>query len=473
MTDRSFAESRFGLGLRGDVASDATSDPRGWAAAQIGRFEAKIAGIPTRAEVAADLGEFYAIRREARMEQRAAAATSPTMTDMPMRDPEVRAARRAARDAYPQLVGARLQSALTTPTPFLERMTHFWSNHFAVSAQKLTVVGFAGLLEMEAIRPNVTGTFGDILLAVERHPAMLFYLDQAQSIGPDSVVGARAAARGNKRGLNENLAREILELHTLGVRTGYAQADVTEFARALTGWTVAGVGRGAGARIAQGSPGDFVFAAQLHQPGARTIMGRHYAEGGEEQARSVLSALAVHPATARHIATKLARHFAADNPPAAMVARIEAAFLKSGGDLPTVYRALIDSPEAWDATSTKFRSPWDWTVAALRATRFVELPPEAAVALLRELGQPAWQPPSPAGWGDDAASWAGPDALVRRVETAQHIAQRAGEGVDARALAPKVLGSRLSARTNSAIARAESPETGLALLLASPEMLRR
>ena len=477
MADRAFAENRFGLGPRGD-ASDAGGDPRGWAAAQLSRFEPRLTGIPTRIEVAEGLADYLAMQRESRMERREAApAAAATMTpaDMPKRkvDPEVRVARRENREDYARLVAARVNNALTTQTPFLERMAHFWANHFAISAQKQTTLGFAGLLETEAVRPNLMGRFGDMLQAVERHPAMLFYLDQAQSIGPNSQLGQRAAMRGNNRGLNENLAREILELHTLGVRTGYAQADVTEFARSLTGWTVAGIARGPGARFAQGQAGDFAFVDLLHEPGARTIMGRKFGEGGEAQGKAVLDMLAVHPATARHVATKLARHFAADTPPPPMVARIEAAFLKSGGDLPTVYRAVIDSPEAWDGASVKFRSPWDWTVASLRALGTRELQPMVAVATLRELGQPVWMPPSPSGWDDDAAAWAGPDALYRRVEAAQRMATRAGDAVDARAIAPRLIGGRLSEMTKTAIARAESPTTGLALLLASPEMLRR
>ena len=195
-------------------------------------------------------------------------------------DPVARArqfARQQGRDSYMTAVGARAIAAFTTPAPFVERLVHFWANHFAVSADKVTVVGLSGLLEFEAIRPHVLGSFGAMLSAVERHPAMLLYLDQAQSVGPDSLFGAGVAARiarrpgggGGKVGLNENLAREIMELHTLGARTGYSQADVTEFARAMTGWTVAGLGRGPASRFtgADGAVGEFVFAGPLHQPG--------------------------------------------------------------------------------------------------------------------------------------------------------------------------------------------------------------
>jgi len=384
--------------------------------------------------------------------------------------------RKQGRDNYVTAVGARADTALMTPAPFVERLVHFWANHFAVSADKLTVVGLSGLLEFEAIRPHVLGRFGDMLNAVERHPAMLLYLDQAQSVGPNSPIGARVAARGNRKlGLNENLAREIMELHTLGVRTGYDQADVTEFARAMTGWTVSGLGRGIGARFSgtDGPPGDFVFAGPLHEPGARTIMGKRYDQAGERQAQAVLDDLAVHPATATHLATKLARHFAGDTPPPALVARLQAAYLKSGGDLPSVYRVLIASPEAWGAPNPKFKTPWEWSISSMRALGMKTAQPLMVTGLLNQLGQPTWKPGSPAGYDDIAASWAGPDAVMRRVEAAERFATRAGAAVDARTLAPKLFPAALTPSTSQALARAESPGQALALLLVAPESMRR
>jgi uncharacterized protein (DUF1800 family) len=279
---------------------------------------------------------------------------------------------------------------------------------------------------------------------------------------------------GKQRGLNENLAREILELHTLGVRSGYSQADVTEFARALTGWTVSGIARGPRARFVGGSgDGSFQFADALHEPGDRTMMGKRYAQRGQAQARAILSDLAVNSATARHISTKLARHFAGDDPPQPMIDRLTHAYLASGGDLPTVYRAVIVSPEAWSATPIKFKTPWEWSISALRAIGKRELDPPIAAAMLKQLGQPTWQPGSPAGWEDTAANWAAPEALMLRVEAAQRLADRAGSAVDPRALAEKVVGGTLGNATRAAIARAESPQEGLALLLVSPEFMRR
>lgn len=373
---------------------------------------------------------------------------------------------------------ARVSSAVQTDTPFAERLVHFWSNHFAVSADKQPVVPLAGNYEFTAIRPNITGNFRDLLLAAITHPAMLLYLDQAQSIGPNSTLGQRSAQRrgGNGRalGLNENLAREILELHTLGVRTGYSQQDVTELARALTGWTVAGMARGRFARLVEGEPGETRFVAAMHEPGARTILGKRYAETGGLQAAAILTDLARSPKTARHVATKLARHFAADDPPEAMIVRLERAYLQSDGDLPTVYRALVDSPEAWDANSLKFRSPWDWAIAMLRSAGVDRLPGQrGAVPVFMQLGQGIWMPGSPAGWGDRTETWAGPGALMTRVELAQQIAGRIGDRLDPREIAAHAIPDGLSENTRLAIARAEQPSTGMALLFSSPEFLRR
>lgn len=512
MTKASIALNRFGLGARGDQPVPA--DPLGWLTGQFAKYDPVpdvIASAPTSAGVSAELADYFRQQRALRAQQAtklggpaapppaaaiAMAGAAPAGLQMgaqpvqprtlsqgavpsPGKDDAMRQARqfaqRTGRGDYAGAVGARATNALVTETPFVERLVHFLANHFAVSADKLEVIGLSGTLEFEAIRPHVLGTFRDMLIAVEQHPAMLLYLDQAVSVGPTSPLGLKIAARGNRKvGLNENLAREILELHTLGVRTGYTQADVTEFARAMTGWTVAGIGRGPGSAAAgtDGLPGDFVFVAPLHEPGDRMIMGKRYPAGGVEQARAVLSDVAVAPATATHIATKLARHFAGDTPPPAMVERLQAAFLTSGGDLPTLYRALIASPEAWVEQPVKFKTPWEWTISSMRALNVKTADPQAVVGLLNQLGQPTWKPGQPIGFDDIAGSWAGPDAVLRRVEAAERFAARAGN-IDARALAPKVLPGSVSAATQTALANCESPAQAVALLLVAPEFMRR
>ena len=446
MTHPALALNRFGLGARPDDAPP--GDPQRWLLAQLDAYDPLPQAWKAVPRTPALVDAWNTMQRGVRQ--------APEGQRSGIREAYLRDGRRQ----YQAAVGARTSSALQTPTPFVERLVHFWSNHFAVSVDKLLIVGLAGSFEADAIRPHVLGRFEDLLLAVVRHPAMLLYLDQAQSAGPGSRVGSRG------RGLNENLAREILELHTLGVRSGYAQDDVTQFALALTGWTLPG-----DAATTDGATYRFVPA--LHEPGTRTILGKTYSEEGEAQARAVIHDLVGAPATALHIAHKLARHFGADEPPQALVQRLADTFTRTRGDLASVYRELIAAPQAWQAATPKFKSPWDWAVSSLRALGRSSMGPAQAALLMTQLGQPVWRPGSPAGYSDTAATWAAPDALMRRVEVAQRFAQEMGNAADARSLAPRVLPGVLSEATATAIARAESGGTALALLLVSPEFLRR
>jgi uncharacterized protein (DUF1800 family) len=467
VTPAAIALNRFGLGARAGEA--APSDPKRWLASQLAgaTYQAvppALAGEPSSSALAAEFAERQGAIRNAGADDKQAVRKSYN---------------EKLRDTYRAAVNARFMSALQTPTPFVERLVVFWSNHFAVSVEKPAVAMLAGSFEAEAIRPHVLGRFEDMLVAAERHPAMQIFLDQARSVGPDSPAAERAAARHPERkpGLNENLAREIMELHTLGVRSGYGQNDVTEFARALTGWSI-GAMSGAGAprnnsTANAAAPGQFVFRQPLHEPGTRTIMDRQYDEPGEQQALAVLHDLAASPATAQHIAGKLARHFVADTPPPALVDRLAGVFSATNGDLPSVYQVLIDSPEAWSPVDAKFKTPWDWTVSALRGLGRSNIGNLQIAPLLTQLGQPVWRPGSPAGYDDIAASWAAPDALVRRVEMAQRFAARIGDTLDARTLGNQLLAGSLSDATASELSRAESAPTALALLLVSPDFQRR
>jgi len=455
------ALNRFGLGARPDEPLPAK--PKDWLLSQFGRY---VPQTPAMGQLPGSASLVVAYVEQLRALRQAEAGTEQAMRQK---------LRSEMQEHYRAAVNARVAAALTTPAPFAERLVHFWANHFAVSIEKPPIAAVAGAFEVEAIRPHVFGRFEDMLFAVERHPAMLLYLDQARSVGPDSNAARRAASANPARirGLNENLAREILELHTLGVRTGYNQQDVTDFARALTGWTIGGLGPRYGAGQAGAAPGSYAFVPALHEPGPRTVLQRRYEQMGEGQAEAILHDLAAAPATARHIATKLARHFAGDAPPAALVDRLAATFTRTHGDLPSVYRALIESPEAWDPAQAKFKTPWDWTLSALRGLGVTDLRGRQISPMLVQLGQPAWRPGSPAGYDDVAESWAAPDALMRRVEVAQRMATQAGSTVDARVLGPQLLPGGISDNTSSAVARAESSATALALLLASPEFLRR
>jgi uncharacterized protein (DUF1800 family) len=475
VTPTSIALNRFGLGARPDDRIG--SDPRGWLSDQLRRYEphpASLAPMVSTREGGAVVARFNAFKRskkrEAQRQRREAAANgkaaAPRRDRGMTRSPERRAYAGDVASFYAASSTARLNAALLTDLPFTERLVHFWANHFAVGSRTGPLRALAGGFERDAIRPHILGDFRDLLHAAEQHPAMLIYLNQATSIGVDSAIGLR---RAKNDGMNENLAREMMELHTLGVRSGYTQADVTELARALTGWTAPGLVRG----DLEGVPGAFGFDPRRHQPGARTIMGKTYPEGGREQGEAVLDDLARHPATGRHIATKLARHFAGNPAPPAMVDRLAAAYTRSDGNLTAVYQALIASPEAWAERPLRFRTPWEWTIATMRAAGTRQIDSLTASELLTQLGQPTWRAKQPLGWDDDDASWAAPDALMRRVEAAERMAGARSDPVDARRLAETLYPGALSPVTAQALARAESPAQGLALLFVSPEMMRR
>ncbi|TBW40341.1 DUF1800 family protein [Siculibacillus lacustris] len=495
------ALNRFGYGARpGDLAA-AASDPRGFLAEElarpgIARIDADLPGS------AAALASLFEDQDRVRLEREAAArpavaappagappagapvaagmaaapqagamapamaapptagATPPAMADAKPKPPpgpslETRLYRAEAQ--------ARFAKAIEAPAGFVERLVAFWSNHFAVSVSKDQFVRVgAGPFEREAIRPHVLGRFADMLAAVERHPAMLVFLDNQQSTGPNSKAG-----RSNHRGLNENLAREILELHTLGVDAPYRQDDVTALARIITGWTHTPRDGKAG------PPGTFLFRPEWHEPGAHALLGTTYPEGGVEQGLAALADLARHPATAHHLAVKLVRHFVADAPPPALVDTIAATFRDGDGDLARVARALIESDAAWEAPTTKIRSPIEFLVAMARATGLGPPDPGRLLGQLEALGQPLWQPAGPNGFADGTAVWASPEAMKLRLDLAWAVAQRAADYGPPLGVLDTVAGLAASRDTRETMARAESRPQALAILFMSPEFQRR
>ncbi|MFA4893329.1 DUF1800 family protein [Brevundimonas sp.] len=493
------AVTRFGLGARPGEIERVAADPRGWLEAQVtpggapnpaGRFVAS----------AERMQQLLAYRAEAAATPATDAAMTPGSAmaqESAMGDPAAEAALAARRDSRRDMTLdtareflARAQMGATTEAGFAERWALFWANAFTTSATKFQSAVFMGPYEREAIRPHVFGKFEDLAVAAEQHPAMLLYLDQAQSVGPNSQAGQRRNA-----GLNENLAREILELHTVGADGGYSQADVTEFARALTGWSTptprdqapgdpgmaggnpAGQGRRARAiRAAMaGEPGEnaFVFRPVVHEPGARTVLGRTYAPGGREQGEAVLRDLARRPETARRLARKLAVHFTVDDPPPALIDTLEAAWTRSDGDLAAVARTLIAAPEAWSPRPVKMKTPYDFIISTHRALGSSPARVQPLQQALISMGQPAFSAPSPEGWPDTAADWAGPDALVKRLDWARAVADLAAPAADPNAVAAGALGARLGERTRQFVARAESRPEALTLFLMSPEFQRR
>lgn len=455
------AVTRFSLGARPGEIEAATSDPREFLIAQIRR---------EGADMPQDDGESAGARFEqmrAYQQQRRAERQKKDGED------DAKAAAQAFMNAQRDLrekVGgdflARARLGAATPAAFRERWALFWANHFTVSATKQLTSVLIGPFEREALRPHVFGRFESLLMASSTHPAMLTYLDQAQSIGPNSRAAQFAGRRRNaKVGLNENLAREILELHTVGVDAGYTQADVTEFARALTGFSLG--------REQEDRAGQFLFREQAHEPGARTILGRHYGEAGMAQGLAVLRDLAADPRTARHVCGKIARHFVADVPPPSLVERLERRWLETGGDLAIVAKALVESPEAWDPTPAKFKTPYEYALSTWRLIGAAPSAIERLAPILTSLGQKPFSAPSPKGWAEDAQTWAAPDALIKRMQWAQGFAAAVADRSDPNALARSALGERLTPSVVTAIARAETRREAFALLLMSPEFQRR
>jgi uncharacterized protein (DUF1800 family) len=436
------ATTRFGFAARrGDLAA-AAPDPRGWVIGQLTRRPAPLQGdLPHASKMVAAL-------LQARQDRKAG--------DVQQAKDE----KDELRTVYLAEVGARLNAAIDSDTPLHERLVQFWSNHFTVSALRPVVRGFVGAFEREAIRPHVTGRFSDMLLAVARHPGMGFYLDNVASIGPNSPFGQRQG-----KGLNENLGRELLELHTLGVDGGYTQQDVEALARILTGWTIA--------RLQDPDPGSFRFGPRIHEPGPKILLGKTYPEAGEEEGIAALHDLARHPATSRHIATKLARHFIADTPPAASVERIAKVFRDRDGDLTQVMGAVVAENAAWEQPFAKMRTPTELVISACRAAGLRGLEAQPLVASLRVLDQPAFVAPSPAGWPDVASAWISPESVLRRAEWCQSFAARLPDLPDPVAIAEATFGEALPDETAQAIRLAPDRRIGLALLLASPQFQRR
>jgi uncharacterized protein (DUF1800 family) len=479
---------RFGFGPKTGATTGAiaavASDPMG---AILADLDAPSAGLITDPKLqssgaenravyennAAQLAKDKLERKRKEMAQAMAAAGTENAMEQMAQDKSSDAAKDAKPDAPPNPAQpkpvplprqifldearARINTAVNCEVGFVERLVWFWSNHFCVSADSTIM---AGAYEREAIRPHVLGRFADMLQAAEGHPAMLLYLDNAMSIGPSSVAGIN-----RDRGLNENLAREIMELHTLGVRTVYTQADVTNFAKVITGWTILPT---------IDNPdhgGEFVFNRRLHEPGSQTLVGKTYADTGVEQGRSVLADLARHPATARHVATKLARHFVADDPPPALVERLTQRFLDTDGDLKEVSKTLASAPEAWMEEQTKIKRPGEWLVAMRRAAGRRNPNIEGMLRQQGLLGEPLWRPPAPKGFSDDSAAWY--DGLNIRLESANAFAQVVAPDVEPKDVVDVALGPLATEETRLAVARAESKVQALTLLVMAPEFQRR
>ncbi|HLO93258.1 MAG TPA: DUF1800 domain-containing protein, partial [Burkholderiaceae bacterium] len=402
----------------------------------------RLDGLPTWRESQGELGERFRRALQARRDSKASATAASGAAE-------------AASDARRELVrpvlleaqSQRLWRALESPAQLQERLVEFWFNHFNVYAGKNAVSVYAGAYEREAIRPHILGRFRDMLGATARHPAMLIYLDNHLSVAP-GFQPRRANARS--QGLNENYARELMELHTLGVDGGYTQADVTELARMLTGWTLDPRGLGSSRDL-------FAFDPRRHDHGEKQWLGRRIAASGPRQGQAegeqALDILARHPATARHLSRKLAQFFVADEPPPAQVERLAQVFLRSDGDLRQWTEALVRAPEFWSPAhwQAQFKTPYRYLLSALRAVNAQVDDPAPLLPLLAQAGQPLYGWQTPDGYKSSATAWRGPETLTQRVQFASSLAEgRLGRrwGADTR---PEpllaTLGPSLQART--------------------------
>ncbi|PDT86114.1 hypothetical protein CO669_30230 [Bradyrhizobium sp. Y36] len=482
--DAVLALHRFGMGPRPGSMAALGSDPRGALIAELDRplGLTAAASLPASAKAYRTVADANARRtarakqaqQQAKKQQIASAAAPDQAEARPEgqaqgyaqeKDAAEMAAKQAAdaipdpgRPIYLQEAKLRTEAALSADLGFAERLVWFWSNHFCISANKIQ--SMSGAYEREAVRANVLGRFVDLLLAVEGHPAMLFYLDNLESMGANSTAGIN-----RNRGLNENIAREIMELHTLGVRTGYTQDDVISFANVMTGWTLVPPG----ADPQHG--GEFTFNPRLHEPGGQTVLGKRYEQEDVEQGRAVLRDLAAHPATATHVATRLARHFVADEPPPALVERMAKSFRETDGDLKQVAVAMVSSDEAWRAPPAKLKRPSEWVVGMVRATGITQVDPVLYTGGQQLLGEPLWRPSAPKGYPDDEASWI--DGVGRRLDVANNFAERVSGMADPQAIIEDVFASEIAGEVKQAVGRAESRQQALALLFMSADFQRR
>jgi uncharacterized protein (DUF1800 family) len=537
--EAAIATNRFGLGARPGEIERVALDPRGWLLQQLeprGGLSPAFAGLISSTEIRTAHWHRYG---------EASPALNTTL-EAAQKGKDAAALEAASRDVQRMLGGyvawatqvahtefaARTRHALTTDRPFEERLVRFWSNHLVVPTAKIPATILVGAYEREVIRPHVTGRFSDMLTASAKHAAMLAFLDNDSSIGPTSPFG-----RARKMGLNENLGREILELHTLGVDGGYSQPDVIALAKALTGWSTApailraDTTYASAIRLPQRKPDGpyaFAFYPDWHEPGTFTMLGKAYPDTGVRQAEQMLQDLARHPATARFLATKLARHFVADDPPAPLVKRLADAYLAHDTSLGAMTRALVGSREAWEPEKRKLKQPEDYALSVLRALEapVAGMPPYpayqfatfkplrqylpgardqakggamagnmmagdtpaampairaegplSAAALYEQLGKMGQKPfgaPGPQGWYDKTSDWSGAASLIKRIEWVDSLARRfAGEVPEGPKLVDAVLGKSASRELRSTVERAATREQAVTLVLASAEFQRR
>lgn len=440
MVDAAIAATRFGYGPRPRELPFIAENPRQWLLDQLIEepLDPLLEGLPTTPEI---LTGMLRARQNGREDFR-----------------------RFKQEARRRVTAEAARSALIATNgdkPFFERLVRFWTNHFTVSMRKPAVAPLVSAFEREAIRPNVTKRFYDMLLAVVRHPAMLIYFDNIRSVGPFSTVG-----RATGRGLNDNMAREILELHTVGAGA-FTERDVREFSKMLSGWTVG--------RLNSDKPGEFLFRNNWHQELPKRFLGRVIPEAGVLEAEAALDLLSRSEVTGRVLARKMAQFFVTDEPEPGLVSNLFNGYADGGGSCLTMAQGLIRAPGAWASVQTKVKTPEDLVISTVRALGRRPKSGQMVLRAMRLLGQPPYSAPSPAGWPQTASYWLSPQVLIERLEWASSVAGRYGipDDMEAIEFGFEILGPLFRPETFRRLQVSYSKTESLALLLSSPEFQRR
>ncbi len=446
----SIAVNRFGYGARGDELAHAKADPKKWLSSQLQTIEFSD-NQPSSDDVFVAHAKFQKQKKLMKQQQKQAQGSQAQDKNKMIKS--------AARKTYMKMSAASLKQAITSKHSVSWRLLDFFSNHFSVSTSGRLMVGLSPTLEREAIAPNLLGNFGEMLLAVEQHPAMLIYLNNEKSFGANSRMSKK-----RKVGLNENLAREIMELHTLGVNGGYSQTDVIELAKGITGWSVKNTKKEHGT--------GFVFRTYGHEPGARILLGKKYAQRGIMQGQQMLRDLAMHPSTAKYVCTKIAHHFVSENPAQSLIEKMQKTWLNNQGNIKQVMLTLFDAEEAWLESPQKFKTPREFVISSYRAIAPNRINDRTLFNSLTNLGQMPFNAGSPAGFSDEESDWLGASALMARVEWSSLVSAQV-KRINAEQVMATALGSSISQNTYQMVMRAESRQQASTLLLMSPEFQRR
>ncbi|MFD2166739.1 DUF1800 family protein [Thalassotalea euphylliae] len=436
-----FAAHRYGFGIGKNQSFDSKTNTTDWLISQL---KAPLKNeldstLPNSAQISLQLSKERVAKKVAKKEGKVFRSSY-------------------SKDTYRNYCIDSFNAYLQSTNGFGWRVLDFFSNHFSVSAQGRVMTALAPTLEREAILPYLNGYFGDMLRAVIKHPAMLIYLNNEKSFGPESKLGLR---RG--KSFNENLAREILELHTLGVDGGYTQKDVNQLALAITGWSVANPTK-------EGETG-FKFRRNGHQGGSQTILNKVYAQPGINKGEIILSDLSQHPSTIKHLATKIASHFIVDKPSDDLISQLSETWANSKGHIPSVMRTLLESEQGQSLTRRKFKTGREYVISSLRMVGVKKLKPKQAMRSLSLMGQQPFKAGSPAGFDDSESTWLAPNALLNKVEWISLVSQYGN--VEINDIVQRVFANNTTSDNKSVVERAESKQLAISLALLSPEFMRK